>query len=137
MGAGPTGHRPLWYSSQRGLSWTFTALSLHQRPKGKKIRVLWSRAQSQWEEGTRWRRRHAGLNDPVDNGGVEARGGDFTDIDGCRGGYVVVNMDDASQIPALAEPLLLGLGSAIQVHPVMSPEDLEKATPAIEQAAKK
>jgi hypothetical protein len=46
-------------------------------------------------------------------------------------------MDDASQIPALAEPLLLGLGSAIQVHPVMSPEDLEKATPAIEQAAKK
>jgi hypothetical protein len=60
----------------------------------------------------------------------------FTDIDGCRGGYIVVNMDDASQIPALAEPLFLGLGAAIQVHPVMSPEDLGKATPAIEQAAR-
>jgi hypothetical protein len=46
-------------------------------------------------------------------------------------------MDDASQIPALAEPLFLGLGATIQVHPVMTPEDLGKAAPAIEQAAKK
>jgi Domain of unknown function (DUF3303) len=61
----------------------------------------------------------------------------FTDIDGCRGGYIVVNMDDASQIPALAEPLFLGLGAAIQVHPVMTAEDLAKAAPAIEQAARK
>jgi uncharacterized protein DUF3303 len=61
----------------------------------------------------------------------------FTDIEGGRGGYIVVNMDDASQIPALAEPLFLGLGATIQVHPVMTPEDLGKAAPAIEQAAKK
>jgi hypothetical protein len=61
----------------------------------------------------------------------------FTDIDGGRGGYIVVNMDDASQIPALAEPLFLGLEATIQVHPVMTPEDLGKAAPAIEQAAKK
>jgi hypothetical protein len=43
----------------------------------------------------------------------------------------------SSQIPALAEPLFLGLGATIQVHPVMTPEDLGKAAPAIEQAAKK
>ena len=61
----------------------------------------------------------------------------FGDIEGGRGGYIVVNMDDASQIPALAEPLFLGLGATIQVHPVMTPEDLGKAGPAIEQAAKK
>ena len=61
----------------------------------------------------------------------------FTDIEGGRGGYIIVNMDDASQIPALAEPLFLGLGATIQVHPVMTPEDLGKAAPAIEQAAKK
>jgi hypothetical protein len=61
----------------------------------------------------------------------------FSDIEGARGGYIVVNMDDASQIPAMAEPLFLGLGATIQVHPVMTPEDLAKGTPAIEQAAQK
>jgi hypothetical protein len=61
----------------------------------------------------------------------------FSDIDGARGGYIVVNMDDASQIPAMAEPLFLGLGATIQVHPVMTPEDLEKGMPAIEQATQK
>ena len=61
----------------------------------------------------------------------------FSDIEGARGGYIVVNMDDASQIPAMAEPLFIGLGATIQVHPVMTPEDFGKATPAIEQAAQK
>ena len=61
----------------------------------------------------------------------------FSDIDGARGGYIVVEMEDASQIPAMAEPLFLGLGATIQVHPVMTPEDLAKGTPAIEQAAQK
>jgi hypothetical protein len=61
----------------------------------------------------------------------------FSDIEGARGGYIVVNMDDASQIPAIAEPLFLGLDATVQVHPVMTPEDLGKATPAIEQAAQK
>ena len=61
----------------------------------------------------------------------------FSDIEGARGGYFIVNMDDASQIPAMAEPLLLGLGATIHFHPVMTPEDLEKAAPAIDQAAQK
>ena len=61
----------------------------------------------------------------------------FSDMDGARGGYIVLNMDDASQIPAMAEPLFLGLGATIQVHPVMTPEDLEKGMPAIERAAQK
>jgi hypothetical protein len=46
-------------------------------------------------------------------------------------------MDDASQIPAMAEPLFVGLGATIQVHPVMTAEALAKGTPAIEQAAQK
>jgi hypothetical protein len=61
----------------------------------------------------------------------------FSDIEGARGAYIVVNMDDASQIPAMAEPLFLGLGATIQVHPVMTPEDLGKGAPAIEQAAQR
>jgi hypothetical protein len=40
----------------------------------------------------------------------------------------VVNMDDASQISAIAETLFLGLGATIQVHRVMTPEDLGQAT---------
>jgi hypothetical protein len=56
---------------------------------------------------------------------------------GARGGYLIVNMDDASQLPAMAEPLFFGMGATIQVHLVMTPEDLQKATPALEQAAQK
>jgi hypothetical protein len=56
----------------------------------------------------------------------------FSDIEGVRVGYIVVNMDDASQISAIVEPLYLGLGATIQVHRVMSPEELGQATPAIE-----
>lgn len=59
----------------------------------------------------------------------------FSDIEGGRVGYIVVNIDDASQIAATVEPLFLGLGAAIQIHPVMIPEDLGQATPAIEQAS--
>lgn len=61
----------------------------------------------------------------------------FADVEGARGGYIVVNMDDASQIPAIAEPFFLGLEATIQIHPVMTPEDLGRATPAIEQAVQK
>lgn len=61
----------------------------------------------------------------------------FSTVDGCRGGYLVVNMDDASQIPAVAEPLFLAFGATIEIDPVMTSEDLANAIPAIEQAAQK
>ena len=61
----------------------------------------------------------------------------FADMEGARGGYLVINMDDASQIPAMAEPLFLGLDATVQIHPVMTAEDLERATQAIEQAAQR
>ena len=59
----------------------------------------------------------------------------FSDIEGARVGYIVVSMDDASQIFSIVEPLYLRLGAAIQVHRVMTTEELGKATPAIEQAS--
>lgn len=61
----------------------------------------------------------------------------FGDMDGARGGYLIVNMDDASQIPALAEPLFLGMGATVKLHPVMTVDDLMQAGPAIERAAEK
>jgi len=56
---------------------------------------------------------------------------------GVRTAYFVVNLDDASQIPAVAEPWFLAFNAEISFHPVMTPEDLAKATPAIEQSVKK
>jgi hypothetical protein len=61
----------------------------------------------------------------------------FSTVNGERGGYIVVNFDDASQIPAFAEPLFLGLGATVEFHPVMTPEDLAKAGPAIGSAAQR
>ena len=61
----------------------------------------------------------------------------FTPVEGARGGYLVVNMDDASQIPAIAEPLFLGLGATVQFHPVFTLEDVPRVTEAVEQARQK
>lgn len=61
----------------------------------------------------------------------------FADIEGARGGYLVVDMQEASQIPAIAEPLFLGLGATVQVHPVFTPEDMPAAMEALGQAVHK
>ena len=61
----------------------------------------------------------------------------FTDDHGQRAGYLFLDMQDASQIPAIAEPWFLAFGAAIEIHPVMIPDDLTRAAPAIQQAVKK
>ena len=61
----------------------------------------------------------------------------FIDVDGARGAHIVVEMEEASQIPPLVEPLMLALGAEIEVHPVMVLEDLGKATAEIERVAQK
>jgi hypothetical protein len=69
--------------------------------------------------------------------GAKAEAAYFTTFCGDRGGYVVVNLDDASQIPAIAEPFFFALHAEIDFYPVMTPEDLAKAGPGIEAAVKK
>jgi hypothetical protein len=68
---------------------------------------------------------------------VGAEAAYFTSMDGHRGGYIIVNMKDASQIPAVAEPFFLWLGAKVEFIPVMTPEDLGKAGPSIAAAVKK
>jgi hypothetical protein len=68
---------------------------------------------------------------------VKAEAAYFTTIEGNRGGYVIVNMDNASQMAAYAEPFFHWLNADIEFIPVMTPEDLAKAGPAIEKAVKK
>jgi hypothetical protein len=61
----------------------------------------------------------------------------LTPIEGARGGYLVINMDDASQIPAIVEPLFLGLGATVQIHPVFTPDEVPDLADTIEQAKQK
>jgi hypothetical protein len=61
----------------------------------------------------------------------------FSDDKGMRTAYIFLELADASQIPEFAEPWFLAFNAAIEFHPVMVPEDLAKAAPAIKKAAKK
>ena len=48
-----------------------------------------------------------------------------------------IEMADATQIPAFAEPWFLAFNAQIELHPVMTPEDLAKAAPAIARAVER
>ncbi|MEE8345927.1 MAG: DUF3303 family protein [Dehalococcoidia bacterium] len=54
--------------------------------------------------------------------------------DGERGGIIILDMESADQIPAIAEPWFLALDASIEIQPVMTPEDLQKAGPSIAKA---
>ncbi len=61
----------------------------------------------------------------------------FLAENGHRTAYLFLNMQDASEIPAMAEPWFLALNASVELVPVMVAADLEKAGPSIEAVAKK
>ena len=61
----------------------------------------------------------------------------FVDDHGQRTALLCNDLQDAAQIPAMVEPWLLAFQASSAVHPVMVPEDLAKASSAIEAAVKK
>ncbi len=61
----------------------------------------------------------------------------FLAHNGRRTGFIFIDMQDPSQIPAVAEPWFLAFNASVELIPVMKPEDLMKAGPAIEQEVKK
>src|SRR5438876_10891982 len=95
------------------------------------------------------------VNIPVDAGNTAARAGKlgetiqsiltdlkpeavyFTDDNGQRTAFIFLDMQDASQIPAIAEPWFLAFNASVEIHPVMVPDDLARAGGAIEKAVKK
>jgi hypothetical protein len=95
------------------------------------------------------------VNIPVESGNAAAKAGKlgaiiqsiladlkpeavyFTDSNGQRTAFIFLDMQDASQIPAIAEPWFLAFNASIEIHPVMTPDDLAKAGDAIENAVKK
>ena len=58
------------------------------------------------------------------------------DDNGNRSASIVFDMQDSSQIPAIAEPWFLAFNAHVSFRPIMSPEDLAKAGPSLAQAAK-
>ena len=59
----------------------------------------------------------------------------FCAKDGKRGGFLIVNMSDPSEMPRFAEPWFLNFDATVEFLPTMTPEDLQRA--GLEQLAKK
>ena len=58
----------------------------------------------------------------------------YADTLGRRTANFLLDLKDASQIPAIAEPLFLAFNASVEIYPVMLAEDLMKAGPGIEHA---
>lgn len=61
----------------------------------------------------------------------------FSDSRGQRTGFIFLEIADPSEIPRIAEPWFLALDATVEIHPVMKPQDLGKATGHIAEAARK
>ncbi len=59
----------------------------------------------------------------------------FAAREGKRGGIMIVDLPDASKLPAIAEPFFLHFQATVAFHPCMTPEDLGKA--GLEELGKK
>jgi hypothetical protein len=59
--------------------------------------------------------------------GIKPEASYFTELHGRRTAVLVVNLENASQIPALAEPWFLNFNADCRIHPVMTAEDLQRA----------
>jgi hypothetical protein len=58
----------------------------------------------------------------------------FAEDNGQRTGYMFFDMQDSSQLPAVAEPWFLAFKADITVRPTMTLDDLAKASPAMQRA---
>jgi hypothetical protein len=68
---------------------------------------------------------------------IKAEAAYFSTICGHRGAYIVLNINDASEIPGIAEPFFLWLGADVDFLPVMTPQELAKGGPGMGAAVKK
>lgn len=49
----------------------------------------------------------------------------FTTVNGDRGGYIVFDLKDPSDIPSLCEPFFNELGAKLELMPVMTADDVQ------------
>ena len=50
----------------------------------------------------------------------------FGPTNGGRGGHLVIDIDDVSDIPAMSETLFMGLNATVDLKPVMTWDDLQR-----------
>ena len=60
----------------------------------------------------------------------------FSEDNGERTGFIVFEMKDSSQLPAIAEPWFLAFNARITVRPAMSLQDLTEGLPGMQMAVK-
>ncbi len=60
----------------------------------------------------------------------------FTTDSGQRCGYLIIQMDSASKIPAIAEPWFQAFNAKVDIQPVMVPQDLKNAEQDMASSAK-
>ena len=60
---------------------------------------------------------------------IKAEATYFFEADGNRIASFIVDIESADQIPVLTEPLFSGMGAHVELHPVMSIDDLKKGIP--------
>ena len=56
---------------------------------------------------------------------------------GWRNAFVIVDLEDASRIPALAEPWFLACDAEVHMWPVFTPDEMPEAVPHIDAAVEK
>mgnify|MGYP002806463912 FL=1 len=61
----------------------------------------------------------------------------FTLDNGMRTGFIFLDIQDSSQLPAILEPWFLAFNASIELTPVMNGEDLGKAGSGIGAAVEK
>ena len=59
----------------------------------------------------------------------------FTEHDGLRSAILIVNLEDPTKVPALAEPWFLTFNAEVKFQIVMTPEDLKRS--GLEELGKK
>ncbi len=60
---------------------------------------------------------------------VKAEATYFFEANGNRVAAFIVDIQNTDQIPILVEPLFSGMGAHVELHPVMSLDDLKKGIP--------
>jgi len=60
---------------------------------------------------------------------VKAEATYFFEEEGDRVAAFIVDISTASEIPVLIEPLFSGMGARVQLHPIMSLDDLKNGIP--------
>jgi hypothetical protein len=60
-------------------------------------------------------------------GAIKPEAAYFTEHHGQRGGTLVVNVDEAADVPRLAEPWFLAFEAEVEFRICMTPEDLGRA----------